>query len=228
MPAFVEKYSQTQRDALAHAYEDKRIRPARRVVQLAGAGELSIDGETLPAFKTNEDTVRHEARRLRKRRAGEVKSDLATQPPRDAVEALRQRLVNMADAELAHLEKQKPGKRDPEKIRQAARAVLEIARIPGPTEPRPASPATRDENGKRGPETKGGMAGTLIKAHRATTTGTGQRPTKPAQDDTNTATHHRDNTHHGQHTTEQHHDTTDEQPGSWARRQAEQLSRAQG
>jgi hypothetical protein len=70
------------------------------VVELAGAGELEWSGRRLDAFRTNESTVRQLAGQLRRRRSGEVKSELASMPSRDAVESLRRRLVNAADSEL--------------------------------------------------------------------------------------------------------------------------------
>ena len=166
VPLFVEKYSQDQRDAMAYAYEDRGIRPARRVVELAAAGELTLNGERLEPFTTNLDTVRDQARILRKRRAGELTSRLVAESPRDAVETLRRRLVSLADSEIGELEKQKPGKRDPERMRQLARVVLEASRIPGPSDPRPAN--ERDRTGQR-VESRHGLAGALVKAHRAST-----------------------------------------------------------
>src|SRR5438128_11729572 len=89
------KYTDEQREALAFAYEDRRIRPARLVVDLAARGELEHDGARLDPFETNANTVRDCARDLRNRRAGETSSQLAHLEPRDAIEALRRRLVNM-------------------------------------------------------------------------------------------------------------------------------------
>jgi hypothetical protein len=81
-------------------------------------------------------------------------NELAKAAPRDAIEALRRRLVNAADAELAAMEKrQKNGKSVPgEELRQVARAVREIAAIPGPSDARPAAPGARvngDATGQR-------------------------------------------------------------------------------
>jgi hypothetical protein len=168
-------YTDDQRDAIAHAYEDRRIRPARRVVELAAAGELEINDRTLEPFTCSQNTVRDFAAKLRKRRAGEISSQLAKAAPRDAIESLRRRLVNAADAELAAIEKrQKNGKSVPgEELRQVARAVREIAAIPGPNDARPAAPGARVNGERDGAETKAGqgLAGKILHAHRTATAG---------------------------------------------------------
>src|SRR4051812_37997039 len=103
MSTFQADYTDEQRDALAEAYEDRGIRPAHRVAALAEAGELK---EGLAAFKVKggANTVRDMARRRRNQRAGRITSELAQMPPRDAIEALRRRLVNAVDAHLAESE----------------------------------------------------------------------------------------------------------------------------
>jgi hypothetical protein len=180
-------YTDDQRDAIAYAYEDRRIRPARRVVELAAAGELEINGRTLEPFTCSQNTVRDFAAKLRKRRAGEKSSELAKAAPRDAIEALRRRLVNAADAELAAMEKrQKNGKSVPgEELRQVARAVREIAAIPGPSDARPAAPGARVNGARDGAETKSGqgLAGKILGAHRAATAGADTAHDAPPQTD---------------------------------------------
>lgn len=180
MPAFVEKYTAEQREAMAAAYVDRKIRPARAVVQLAAEGKLTLHGEPLEPFETNENAVRDFARKLRKKRAGEVVSDLATKPPRDAIEALRRRLVNVADAMLRDVELQKPGEVEPERLRQIMRCVLEASKLPGPTDPRPAQGQARDADGKRGPQTTGGVGGALLRDHRS---GQASAPVREAEND---------------------------------------------
>jgi len=180
MPAFQTVYTSTQREALAVTYVDRKVRPARRVVDLAAAGSLELDGVTLEPFKTNENTVRDEARKLRNRRAGKVKSEVAAMPPRDAVEALRRRFVNVLDAELEAVENRPRGKRDPERLRQIARALREVAAIPGPTEPRPVKPGQKNPGTQttNGGTTKGGLAGAILAADaRVSTRATGQDST---------------------------------------------------
>src|SRR5690349_8095129 len=57
--------------------------------------------ETLPPFDVSESSVRSSAVRLRKRRAGEVRSNLADAPARDALDALRGRQRRMLGLQAA-------------------------------------------------------------------------------------------------------------------------------
>jgi hypothetical protein len=84
------------------------------------------------------------------------------------VEALRRRLVNAADAGVSELERARRGKGgvDFERLRQAARAVREIAAIPGPGEPRPPAPGATVNGVRDGGATRGGLAGEILRAHR--------------------------------------------------------------
>src|SRR4051794_24289336 len=87
---------------------------AREVVDRAAAGTLELDGQPLAPFEiTNPSTVRDQARRYRRRRAGEVRSPLADEPARDAIEAMRVRLINVADAMLTAVERQPAEQRNP-------------------------------------------------------------------------------------------------------------------
>lgn len=175
----VAKYSDAQRLAAAHAVEDLGLTPAEAVAA-ASAGRLTYDGKQLPAFDMPRTSAATYARRLRERRLGEATGDMAQQPPRDAVETLRKRLVNLADRELGALERSKTGSVDPERLRQTARAVREIAALPGPTDPTPAAPGARTNGEQHGGQTRGGLAGPLLKDHRATT-GRGGRVNGPEQ-----------------------------------------------
>lgn len=230
---FEARYTQAQRDALATAYEDRRVRPAARVVALAEAGELEPG---LPAFRVpgGVNTVRDFARKLRQRRAGEHTSELSKLPPRDAIEQLRRRLVNVCDQVLQDIERTPAAKRDMERIRQAGRAIREAAAIPGPTDPTPPRPGhTKTPEGKRPEgETRGGPAGTLLKAHRAQGASDqaindqgsepppGEAPDSNAHGDNGSAAHDHD-TGNGAIN-----DSDHAQPGEWARAQiAQQLAR---
>lgn len=195
---FAPKYTQRQRDALAFAYLDRGIRPARRVVELAAAGQLELDGEKLPAFTTNQNAVRDFAAKLRKTRDGKTASTLADAPPRDAIETLRRRLISMTDGCIAIEERRKPEDRDPERIRQLARATREIAALPGPSDPRPAAPGQRKDGKREGGETRGGLPGPLLADHRRTAGKAQPDPQtvpEPAQTHTNPHTTHRDTDH---------------------------------
>jgi hypothetical protein len=186
MAAFEAKYTPEQRAAMAHAFEDERIRPARLVVELAKAGKLKHAGVELEPFETNEDTVRDAARHLRKQRRGEISSKLEHMPPRDAIETLRRRLVNAADALLSSYENQlrsDAGKADPERLRQIVRAVREAASLPGPNDARPAAPGARVNGARDGAETKAGLAGKILHAHRTGTAGADTAHDAPPQTD---------------------------------------------
>lgn len=220
MPAFAAVYTPQQREAMAVASVDRGIKPARRIVELAASGELTLDGETLLPFATNVNTVRDCARLLKKRRAGELKSDLATMPARDAIETLRRRLIAVADRELEQVESMPRGKVGLERLRQIVRVVREAAALPGPDDPRPPQPGQRKPGTgeHEGGRTSGGMAGAILSA-----AGQGARvethETQPA---------HADITPPSTHPTEQHgtHSTTGDtehtpstEPGEWAREQ---------
>jgi hypothetical protein len=166
---FHERYSDEQREAIAAAYVDRRIRPARRVVELAAAGELMWNGQPLGPFETNASTVRSLASAHARRRAGLARSELAVAPPQDAVEALRRRLVNAADAGVTAIERKQKRSRGEvsfEELRQAARAVREISALPGPNDPRPPAPGARVNGRRDGGATRGGLAGQLLAAVR--------------------------------------------------------------
>jgi hypothetical protein len=158
--AFSERiYSDAQRAACVAAFALPGV-SAKDVSAMAAAGELSDhDGERLPAFKVPDNTVRDIARKARRR--GEQPSPLVAVPPRDAVEQLRQRLVTLADCEVTALEKQREGKRDLNRMFEAARVVREASRIPGPRDPLPKAPASV-------PAPATGAAGALLADHRAT------------------------------------------------------------
>lgn len=180
MPAAFESvYTQAQRDALAHAYEDRKVRPAKRVCAMAAAGELELDGRQLDPFDANEDSVRHYARLLRKGRAGMLSSRLGDAPHRDAVETLRRRLVNAADEMLTREERKAPDARTPERLRQIVRLVREVAALPGPTDPRPPAPGAKRDGQRVGGETQGGLAGQLLADHRRTAGDLAPAPTAP-------------------------------------------------
>jgi len=86
---FVERFTPAEREAIGRAYVDQHVRPARAVAQLAARGELEgADGEPLAPFEVAESSVRTFAAILRRRRRGEVRSDLAAAKPADAIEAL--------------------------------------------------------------------------------------------------------------------------------------------
>jgi hypothetical protein len=154
-----------QRDAAARAKLDYGLSPAE-VSRRAGEGILkSPDGEVMAAFAITADYVRKLASDLDRARQGKNASPLAKLPPKDAVEALRIRLVNLADHELAHLEKQRTGKRDPAKVREWCRTVREIAALPVPKDDPPAAPGLGERSERVG-ATRTGSTGALLAAMR--------------------------------------------------------------
>lgn len=178
--AFTPRYTEAQRDAIAHAYEDRRIRPASKVAALAAAGELEHQGQQLEPFTVPENTVRDFARILRKRRRGELTSELANQPHRDAIETLRQRYVSLADQELAYEERQPAGSRDPERLRQIGRLLREAAALPARDDPAPRAPGSKAGTGKQTEApTRGGLAGAILADHHRST---GEEPAPSAPD----------------------------------------------
>ncbi len=162
MPTFVEKYTHEQREAVAQAFIDRGIRPATRVVDQAKAGELTYNGRKLEPFDIPEATVRDCARKLRQRRAGEVKSKLIGEP--DAVQQLKNRLLAMVEAEITAEQRKKDGKRDGEHLRQLARALREAAAIPDRTAPKPKAPGSNAGGEREGGDTSGGLAGDIMRA----------------------------------------------------------------
>lgn len=235
--AFESVYTDEQREAVAFATVDRGIRPYRRVVELARLGDLTHNGQKLDPFDITESYVSDLARKRRKARAGQQTSQLAAAPPRDAIEALRRRLVNAADAMLEHLEKQirnDAGKADPERLRQIMRAVREAAALPGPTDPRPPAPGATKGGKRNGAETKGGMAGSILAAHRgagstpahdAPTHGNGHTETGDAGHDTADET--QDAARDAQHDDDSHTAHEDGSPG-WAVRERIEAARLAG
>jgi hypothetical protein len=166
MGAFAAKYTADQREAVAIAYVDLGMRPARRVCEAAAADALRLNGEPVGTFTIPETSVLDLARKLRQRRAGQVSSELAKAPARDAAEALKRALANMTEQEIRAEQRKRIGKRDPEKIRQLARAAREIAQIPDRADPKPNRigekiPGTQDVAGGK---TRGGLAGAILQA----------------------------------------------------------------
>jgi hypothetical protein len=89
--------------------------------------------------------------------------------PGDAVEALRRRLLAVADAELGVIERQARGKRDLDRYRDIVKCVREAMSIPAANDerPKPAGKGRHDQPGApRPPATAGRLAGPLMAAHR--------------------------------------------------------------
>jgi len=161
------KFTAEQKEAAALARVDGH-RTARRVAEMAAAGELTHRGEPVGAFDISSNYVNQLGERLKRTRRGETVSKLAEMPHRDAIEVLRRRLVSVGDAVLTALEKQaekEPAKLDLERLRQAGRVVVELGKIPAATEPQPTQ-ARRAAAGQTHTPTRGGPAGALLREHR--------------------------------------------------------------
>jgi hypothetical protein len=165
------RYTDAQRDAVAAAILDLGITPHRRVIELAAAGDLTWEGEKLAPFTMPVATASALASRMKKKRKGQHVSDLAKLTHADAVQALRRRLINGADAMLESWERtarHRPDKADPERLRQIMRCVREAASLPGPRDPTPPKPGYGGKAERTGGPTRGGLAAQLIADHEAT------------------------------------------------------------
>jgi hypothetical protein len=171
MPAHAARYSQWQREAIIAAIETPGT-SAPRIARAARAGTLEHpSGAQLGPFEIPENTVRSIARRARiKREAAQAAIELVDQPPRDAVEFLRRRLITAIDTEMTRIEieQNESGWIKGDALRQVGRALRELAAVPGPNDPRPPAPGAKVNGIRNGAETRGGLAGKILAAHRAT------------------------------------------------------------
>lgn len=168
MAPYEQRYSSDAKEAVCVAWNDKQIRPAARVRELAASGLLTRpDGSRIDPFDIPEGSIRSFAKEQRRRRAGRHKTELAKVGARDAIEALRVRLVSIADRELAVLERSKAGSVDLPRLRDVVRCVREAAALPGPNDPRPPVPGNGPDGIRQGRKGTGALAGPLLRAHRA-------------------------------------------------------------
>ena len=169
MTVLASRYTQWQREAIAAAYT-LTTATAGRVAELAAAGELEHpSGGRLGPFQIPEASVRSIARRARVREAqAEALAELWTLPPRDAVERLRCRLVDSINRELTRvvIEQEAGRPLDFRAFSGIARALRELAWLPGPTEPQPRRPGSKLNGVREGGETRGGLAGKILAAAR--------------------------------------------------------------
>lgn len=160
MEPFERKYNNEHWQAI---YDAKFARGLsyRRIAELAKTGELGPEPFEISALYVGEM-----CRKEKRRRQGKNRSPLVNLDPKDSTEEMRIRLLSLWDSERLAVEREKEGKRDLARLEQLAKLSLAIARIPGPKDPTPKNPATKDAEGKRGPELRGGAAGALISALR--------------------------------------------------------------
>ncbi len=166
MPA--RRYTRPQREAIAAAFAEPHRR-ASDVVELAAAGKLvHPSGARLGAFATTQSTVRSEARRARLRwQRHAATARVSELPPRVGLERMRCELADALELELRRIEVEQAHGRavTGEQLRQIARAIRELAWIPGPEERRPPPPGAKLDGVRRGGETRGGLAGRILTAH---------------------------------------------------------------
>lgn len=166
-------YSKLQRAAVEHAYCHLRIRPATLIGRMARAGELQLDGETVPAFEIPDASVRYIGKAAERRKAGLAAPDSGL-PPRVRADNMRRRLEALIDQELTRLEvgsrRKRREDRDPldgEHLRKIARALRELSTIPGPDELRlPRTPGDHVAPGVSKPDgpTRDDMSGSILRA----------------------------------------------------------------
>ncbi len=184
------KWTAEQREAVATAYLDRGIRPAKRIQQLARTGQLAPGLEPLDMPTS---TIYAAARQLQQRRAGEALRGQSPARTSQTVQGLRRRLTIVADRELGILEAEqlKANKTsEPQQrrritlIRELGRAVREIAALPQEGE-RGIPPGT-EQHGQRahggpepGPNTLAGRALAAHRARQAGGEGTVPPPTTP-------------------------------------------------
>lgn len=167
MTVLSSRYTRWQREAVCAAYS-WTYATAGRVAELAAAGELEHpSGGRLASFDIPASSVRSIARRARVREAqAEALAELWTLPPRDAVERLRCRFVDSIDRELTRVVIEQDAGRplDFRAFCGIARALRELAWLPGPTEPQPRRPGSKLNGVREGGDTRGGLAAKIIAA----------------------------------------------------------------
>lgn len=220
------RYSERQRLAVQQAFGDRGIKRPKQLVALAAAGELTADGELVDAFTLTESSARDIGERYVKRRARIARAAVADQEPADAVEALRRRLVAVINEQLTAVERlqaaHKHNQIKGEQLRQLARALRELAALPGPDGgKRSRAPGAHDPAQGKTPDgtTRGGLAGKI----RATTQ---PRPIAPVHDDATTEhsdsgeaerSDASDSDARSDQREHSDHDADSADPGSWAR-----------
>jgi hypothetical protein len=164
---FTAKLTIEQREAVGLAMADTNM-SARQISKAAKLGQLADfkTGELLEPFEVSPSYTADLGSALRRRRQGKT-SRVGDMEHRDAVEALRRRFLETADAVLEWEEKRQPNRRDLERVRQCIRCVREAASLPGPKDPRPDPPGKGPHTDRTGEAiTRGGMAGMILAEHR--------------------------------------------------------------
>lgn len=160
---FTSKYTAEQWAAVYDARFARGVTYAR-IAELAEAGELT-PGEP---FELDAAYIGEKCRAEARKRQGKGPSPAASMPPADAVEYMRRRMLALFEAEVNKQELIKPEKRDLGRMTQLAKLATEIARIPGPKDPRPEKAAGSNTAGMpRTPDAPtSGPVGALLASFR--------------------------------------------------------------
>lgn len=168
-------YTDAQRTAIVYAAVELRIRPYRKIKELAAAGQLrpDEDADPVPPFHIPEATISDMKVNAERRRAGHhLRGELAKLPARDRAEQLQRRLTGVIDHELERLERIQRYKPKAElNARQAmnvAKAIRELATLPDPHEKRlPRTRGEQEAGEQHGTPTQDSLAGKLLRASDA-------------------------------------------------------------
>lgn len=171
MPQYTRVYDDAQRGGIVEAGVDRGVRPISRICRMAYAGELTFEGDQIPSFQIPDASARAIVEKARKGREGRNLSDLAAKPPKDAIELLRRRFLNLIDYELTRVEKQAKRKNskpiDAALVRNLVRAGREAAALPGPEDKRlPMQPGSNTGAGRTEGQTRDSLGGSILNAAR--------------------------------------------------------------
>ena len=149
MSKFERRYSEDQISACVHAHLDRKIRPKRRILELAEAGQLTArDGRTLKPFTMNPLSFNGFITAERKRRRGpKFGPGLdALDRPDDVMEGMRRRMIAVANDELTFAESS--GEEARPRASTADRAPHARSSRTARTEGRPLPAARRARQGR--------------------------------------------------------------------------------
>jgi len=147
------KYTDEQKEAVIFAKNVRRF-TGKAIANLAAKGELeSPTGAEMEPFSMPPNTIYSLARKALAKSHKTMASELVNKPPADANEAIRQRLVEIADRKTKYLVDQarrKPKEIDTLETTRLARMAREVAALPayGLRAPQPGRPSTGAPEGE--------------------------------------------------------------------------------
>lgn len=172
MGAFQTRYSKEQKEAVAHAFLDRGIRPLAKILTMAQEGQLTLHNRRIEAFEMVAGSAREEIKRERRRRAARVGTGLPSMPHADAMEDARKRLLGVVENELSVMERKQRAKPntthiDPATVREWARAMREISHLSPDAETQGRRPGqTASDGSKQEGETRNGLAADILRDAR--------------------------------------------------------------